>query len=262
MAKGELVFIGIGLHDEKDISLKGLEAAKSCDEVFAEFYTSTIPASCISKLERLIEKPIQVLERKEVEEGKIILDSAMERKVGFLVVGDPMAATTHVSLRVSAEKRGIKTKLIHSSSVFTAIPGLLGLQHYKFGRTTSLVYPQDSYFPLSPYSVIEENLSRGLHTLVLLDINREKGMYMSIREGIELLFDMEEKVGHGVIKEDMLMCGVARAGSDNPLVRAAPARILKGIDFGPPLHTIVIPGQLHFVEEEALQVLAGYQKRR
>jgi diphthine synthase len=29
------------------------------------------------------------------------------------------------------------------------------------------------------------------------------------------------------------------------------------VDFGPPLHSIVVPGELHFLEEEALRVLAG-----
>jgi diphthine synthase len=32
---------------------------------------------------------------------------------------------------------------------------------------------------------------------------------------------------------------------------------LKDKDFGPPLHTLVIPGNLHFMEVEALVKLAG-----
>ena len=32
--------IGLGLFDEKDISLKGLEALKEVDKVYAEFFTS------------------------------------------------------------------------------------------------------------------------------------------------------------------------------------------------------------------------------
>ena len=39
---GELLFIGLGLFDEKDITLKGLEAARDADIVFAEFYTSSL----------------------------------------------------------------------------------------------------------------------------------------------------------------------------------------------------------------------------
>ena len=50
---GELAFVGLGLCDEKDLSLRGLEAIEEADTVFAELYTSLMPAFSISKLERL-----------------------------------------------------------------------------------------------------------------------------------------------------------------------------------------------------------------
>lgn len=37
-----LFFIGLGLGDEKDITVKGLEAVKSCEKVFLEGYTSIL----------------------------------------------------------------------------------------------------------------------------------------------------------------------------------------------------------------------------
>ena len=39
----ELIFIGLGLNDEKGISLKGLEETKTADHVFLELYTSLLP---------------------------------------------------------------------------------------------------------------------------------------------------------------------------------------------------------------------------
>ena len=258
---GELIFIGMGL-GKGDLTIKALNILRKCDVVFCELYTSKLSDYQIDDLKRLIGKEINVLGRKEVEEGDTLIKNALERKVAFLVVGDPMVATTHVSLRIEAERKGIKTKVINGVSVITAVPGALGLQHYKFGRTTTLAYPEDEYFPLSPYYVIKENLDRGLHTLVLLDINREKGKLMTVREGIDLLFDMEKKAGEGVIRDGTLMCGVARAGAEDCIARAAPARILRGIDFGDTPHTLVIPGNLHFVEEEALEIFAGYRKMR
>ncbi|HEC82041.1 MAG TPA: diphthine synthase [Thermoplasmatales archaeon] len=257
MSKGEIIFIGLGLYDEKDISVKGLEMARLCSKLFVEFYTSRLTGSSLQKLERYIGKPITVLEREEVEKGDVILDAAEHRRVGFLTAGDVFAATTHVDLRLRAERRGVKTRVIHGSSVFTAVPALLGLQHYKFGRTTTLVYPEGSYFPVSPYMVVKENLERGLHTLVLLDINKEAGRYMTISEGVDLLLKMAENSGSTLVGDDTLMCGVARAGSDAPVVKAGSAKTLKTFDFGPPLHTLVVPGDLHFVEEEALRVFAG-----
>ena len=55
-ALNELVFIGLGLYDEKDISLRGLEELKEADAVFAEFYTSLMPGFSIQKLEEMIGK--------------------------------------------------------------------------------------------------------------------------------------------------------------------------------------------------------------
>jgi len=253
---GELIFIGLGLYDEKDISLKGLEVAKRCDHLFAEFYTSKLTGTDISKVEKILGKKIKVLERKEVEDGEQILKEAEKGRVGFLTAGDPMAATTHVELRIRAEERGIATRIVHGSSVFTAIPALLGLQHYKFGRTTSLVYPEDKFFPTSPYYVIKENKERGLHTLVLLDIDAEKERFMTIREGIDILLEMENRLKEGVISDDTIVCGVARAGSKKPIIKAGSILEVRDFDFGPPLHTLVVVGKLHFMERKALETFA------
>lgn len=37
-----LYFIGLGLGDEKDITLRGLEAVRRCSDVFLESYTSLL----------------------------------------------------------------------------------------------------------------------------------------------------------------------------------------------------------------------------
>jgi diphthamide biosynthesis methyltransferase len=37
-----LFVIGLGLGDEKDITVKGLEAVKSCDRIYLEAYTSIL----------------------------------------------------------------------------------------------------------------------------------------------------------------------------------------------------------------------------
>ena len=49
----ELVFIGLGLHDEKGISLHGLEETKTADNVFMELYTSLMPGFSIDRFETL-----------------------------------------------------------------------------------------------------------------------------------------------------------------------------------------------------------------
>lgn len=254
---GSLVFVGLGLDDERGITLRGLEEARAADVVFAEFYTSALRPGSIERLEKAIGKGIRVLGRADVEDAKVILEACPERRVVLLVAGDPMTATTHVDLRIRAHSVGARTAVVHGPSVFTSAAGLLGLQHYKFGRTTTLPFPQEGYSPTSPYEVLCENASRRLHTLVLLDIDAESSRYMTANEGLRLLMDMERRVGKGVLTGDTVVGVVARAGSDDAVVRAGPLSKLVDEDFGPPLHSIVVPGKLHFMEEEALRAFAG-----
>lgn len=256
MINGSLIFIGLGLYDEKDISLKGIEKIKSCEKIFAEFYTAKLTGTEIKNIEKILGKNIEVLTREETEKGDKILNIAKEKTVALLTCGDPMTATTHVDIRLRAIKLGIKTRIIHGSSIVTAVPGLLGLQNYKFGRATTLAYPEKNYFPTSPYDIIKENKEAGLHSLVLLDIQSDKKRYMTANEGMHLLLKMEEKQKDGIIKNDSIICVVARAGSTEPIVLAGRLEDIIDRDFGPPLHTIVIPGKLHFLEIEALQILA------
>jgi diphthine synthase len=256
MSKGRLIFVGLGLYDEADVSLKGLQELKQCDEVFAEFYTAKLGKFNRKSFEKLIGKKIEVLSRVETENGDKIIDAATKNNVVFLTGGDPMIATTHVDLRLRAIKQGIPTRIIHSSSIATAVPGLLGLQNYKFGRTTTLAFAEKEYFPTSPYTVINNNKKMGLHTLVLLDIQAEKNLYMTANEGFELLLKMEGKLREHLFADDTIACVVARAGAPKPMVVANTINFLRMKDFGPPLHTIVIPGTLHFMEIEALELCA------
>jgi diphthine synthase len=97
----------------------------------------------------------------------------------------------------------------------------------------------------------------GLHTLVLLDIQAEKNHYMTANEGFNLLVKMEEKLKKHLITDETLACVVARAGAPDQRIIADTLSNLLKIDFGPPLHTIVIPGSLHFMEIEALELCAS-----
>jgi len=239
------------------MSLRALEEARNCSTLYAEFYTAAPTGTTKGRLEEALGKSITVLDRTAVENGQMILDSAKDRDTGLLVVGDPFSATTHVELRIRARKAGIAVTIVHGASALTAVPGLLGLQHYKFGRTTTLPFPEKGYCPESPYDMIGENLSRGLHTLVLLDIQADRGRLMTAPEGLRILAELEKRKGGGLFADDSLVCVVARAGSPAPVVRAGRLAALVDEDFGPPHHSIVVPGKLHFMEAEALVELAG-----
>jgi len=259
---GQLKFIGLGLHSEFGISLHGLDGAKEADLVLAELYTSLMPGLSLERLERLLGKPVKVLSRSDVEENaeQTILNEAKTKTVAFLVPGDPMAATTHLDLRLRAEKAGIKTRIVHGASVTSAVSSVIGLQNYKFGRTVTIPIVEAGTMPESPYDFIKENLNRGLHTLVLLDIKAEEKTYMTIPQALKQLLATEEKRRENVITNKSLAVGVARIGSEDMKIKAGRVERVQSYDFGGPPHSIVIPGKLHFMEAEALQVLAGAER--
>jgi diphthine synthase len=257
---GRLALISIGISDTLDMSLRALEEAKTCDRLYAELYT-TILNTGIAEISRLIGKPVTQLRRHDLEEdSKRIIHEAEEKRIGILIGGDCLTATTHLALLLDAKKRGIETQIVHGSSILTAIAET-GLSPYHFGRTITVPLPLleqgETRLPLSPYRVLGENLERGLHTLFLLDLDAEHGRYLSVNEAMRLLLAAEEEEGRGVFKEETLAVGAARLGSGSQIIRGGLVRNLLNFDFGPPPHVLIVPGRLHFLEEEALKLLAS-----
>jgi diphthine synthase len=259
---GEIVFVGLGLHDEMGISLRGLEEVKTADNVFLELYTSLMPNFSTERFENLSSKRLTVVSRKELEEknGEAILKAARNGKVVLLVPGDPLVATTHVALRIEAEKHGLRTRLVHGASILSAAIGLSGLHNYKFGKSVTIPF-SDGILYETPYNVIGQNKRLGLHTLCLLDIKAEEKRYLSIKEALELLLKIEDKRKEKSVTGQTLGVGIARAGSSNPKVKAGFVEELLGYDFGDPPHCMVFAGKLHFMEAEALIVLADAPER-
>lgn len=253
---GELVFIGLGLHDEKGITLRGLEEVRAADLVFAEFYTSALLGTRLESLQGLVGKPIARLTREQVEDGAKVLDAARDHRVAFLVAGDPMVATTHVDLRLRAAAAGIPTRVVHGVSILGAAAGALGLQAYKFGRTTTVPFPSPGFAPTSPLDPILENLRAGLHTLVLLDL-REDGSFLDPKEALRSLLGMAGAKGTADFGPATLVCVLSQVGSADLRITAGAAADLLTKDLGPPLHCLVVPGTLHFLEKDALIAFAG-----
>ncbi len=255
-----LIFIGLGLHDEKGITLAGLEAIKGCDKLFMEEYTAFLTGTSHERLEALYGMPIELLDRKAVEDGHSILESARTRNTAFLVPGDVMSATTHIDLTLRARDMGIETSIVPGVSALNAVPGFLGLQIYKFGKITTIPFWEDDYKPASFYDAIADNLEMGLHSLVLLDIQAHVPRYMTASHALEMLIEVEKDCQKGIFTPHRLVCVVARAGGPDVLVRAGTLAELRGMDFGGPMHSIVVPGKMHFMEAEALVKLAGAPK--
>jgi len=256
---GELTFIGLGLCDDMDISLRGLQVIRNSDFVFAEFYTSLMSGFCMERFKRRIGKQVSVVCRKDLEEdkGELILQKAAEARVAFLVPGDPLIATTHVDLRIRARKRGIRTKIVHGASIISAVTGLSGLQNYRFGRSVTIPFSDGEHISETPYDVIAKNRSMNFHTLCFLDVKAEERRFMTVNEALNVLLLLEKKRREGVITTNSLAIGVARAGCEDVIVKAGYLEDLLDYDFGGPPHSLVIPAdRLHFMEAEALNNLA------
>jgi diphthine synthase len=259
---GELVFIGLGLHDEYGLSLRGQIEARSCDVLFAELYTSRMPGLDLENLQRLVGKNVHVLSRQEVEEDaeETILSKTKTGRVGFLVPGDPLVATTHVDLRLRALKSGIASRIIHAASVVSAAAGATGLQSYKFGRTTTIPVSYEGQFPQSVIQAIVNNLSSGLHSLVLLEIDVENKQFVSIPTALKLLWANSKNLPRTSISDGTLVVGLSRLEAPDMQVTAGRLGDVMRIDFGQPPYLLIFPGKLHFVEAEALQLICHAPK--
>ena len=236
-----LFMIGLGLWDSLDISLKGLDTAKKCDHIYLENYTSRL--SCpITKLESLFGKKVILANRDMVEvHAELILEHAKNENVAFLVIGDVFGATTHTDLKLRAVKEGITVKVIHNASVLTAV-GDSGLELYKFGKVTSIPFENEDV--KSPLEVLEMNQKNGLHTLFLLDLRPDEERFMTIKEASEYLLNHIE---------DCNALGCAGLGSGEPEIVYAELSILKEKKFEKFPQCLIIPGNLHFIEEDSLK---------
>ncbi len=241
-----LTIAGLGIWDENDISLRCLDAVKKADIVYVELYTNLWHGD-IKNLEKLAGRKITVIARKGVEEGfEKILGEAKLKDVCLLVPGDPLAATTHADLVMQAKKSNIDVRVVHASSIFTAIAEC-GLQLYKFGKTATLPLPEKTggAAPNSVYDTIKGNLSLGLHTLLLLDIDVENGKNLGVKEALLIL----EKLDADKILTGKKIVVMPMLGSAEQKIKYGFSGDLMKIDFELPA-VLIVPGKLHFAEEE------------
>ena len=233
-----LYLIGLGLN-EKGITLEGLEAIKKCKKVYLESYTVDFPYP-VSKLEKVTEGKIIKLDREKVEDNGIV-EEAKKEDVCLLIYGCPLFATTHISLIMEALKKKVKLKIIYSASVFDAVAET-GLQLYKFGKVTSLTKWGKNFKPDSFLDIVSQNKSIGAHSLILVDIGLEFNDAIN-----ELKTSIERKKGS---VDKIVVC--SSIGTAKSVIYYGTIDKLKGKKIPAP-YCFIIPGEMHFLEEEALE---------
>lgn len=265
-----LYFVGLGLGDERDITLRGLHVVRNAAAVYLEAYTSLLAAPT-SALEALYRRPVVVADREMVEDAadRILDDARRPGGAAFLVVGDPFGATTHTDLWLRARHRQLPVTVVHNASIMNAVAAC-GLQLYRFGETVSLCFWTDTWTPHSFYDKLVSNYRAQLHTLCLLDIkvkepsleslargkkHYEAPRFMTIAEAVHQLLVCDQRCGEQVCTPDTLAVGIARLGQPDQSIAAAPLSQLRHYDFGKPLHSLVIPASdIHFHELDILNL--------
>ena len=239
-----LFLIGLGLN-ERGISLEGIESLKNCEKVYIENYTVNFPYS-FDELENVLGKKLINADRDLVESNKIVPE-AKNGNVALLVYGSPLTATTHISLIEEAKKQEVEYRIIYSGSVFDGIAET-GLQIYKFGKIASMPMWRESFNPTSFADIIKENQSINAHSLILIDIGLELPDAIN-----ELQVAMEEK---GIQEDKILVC--SELGTKNQKMIYDKVENFKNTNVNKP-YCIIIPGKLHFFEEEVLKNLPENQ---
>jgi len=233
-----LYLIGTGM-DEKSISAEALKKLKDCDKIYLDNYTVNFPYT-IEELQKSLNLKIEALNRSKVERLEF-LNEAKKKEVAFLVYGDTLSATTHITIVQECRKQNIKYQIFHNASILTAISET-GLQLYKFGKTASMPnWKEHTNKPTSFMNYIKENQSIQAHTLILTDIGLE------IKDAIAQLKESAKKVK---LPKKIIAC--SNAGTEKQKIFYDTPNNLKNKKIPMPF-CIIIPGEMHFVEEEALE---------
>lgn len=136
-----------------------------------------------------------------------------------------------------------------------------------------MVWFTENWRPTSWYPRLQENVSAGLHSLILLDIKvkewdhetlartgRMKYLpprFMTVAECAKQMVEVEDELKGGICGKDALAVGVSRIGSEDMQIVAGTLDQLCDADLGRPLHSLVLVGRRgHEIERDFLEEFA------
>ena len=123
--------------------------------------------------------------------------------------------------------------------------GDTGLSLYKFGKTASIPFHNKNI--KTPIEIYEQN--KDMHTLFLLDLNPKENIYMNYKEGINYLIENSE-----VINKNTKIVICAALGTDEEIIKYGTVEELLKIVITVYPQCIIIPGKLHFMEDDFLEL--------
>ena len=251
-----LYFIGMGLRGFYTCSLECLDVIQKADTIYVEKYTNFVLEELPPLMQKISSK-FKFISREELEEKDLIfLEKNRNKTIALLIPGDPFIATTHISLRIAAKKKGFNCHVIHNTSIVSAAASASGLSVYKFGKTVTLPFSEN--YSDTPYEIIKANKLINAHTLVLLDIDLFSNRFLAVDEAIDQLLELEHVKREKVFINDSKVVGIAQLGYNYEFIHAGTALNLRKVhwrEIGPPQSLIICAENLHFTEEEALKEL-------
>jgi len=235
--------VGLGL-DVGSISAEALEAVKTCDVIYLENYTVNFPYS-VEELSKSLGVAIKELSREQVEDESIVEESR-EKNVALLVYGDCLSATTHMQLIMRCKQEKISYFIFQNASILIAV-ARAGLSPYKFGKVASMPsWKEHTNKPTSFVSYLKDNSSIEAHSLILTDIGLE------LSDSLAQLDESCKKEDYSLPEKIIVL---SSAGTDFEKIYFDSVMGLKRLDVMKPF-CLIIPGELHFAEREALEVLS------
>lgn len=221
--------------------------------MYVDCYTSFWDERTLEYVEGLAKSLVKSYRRMLEEEAHKVVADARTKVVGVLAPGDPFIATTHSSMMEIAARKGVKVEVVNGVSIISAAISLSGLHVYKFGKTATLPKTEDPALYTQPVKILEENLSRQAHTLLLLD-TAEGGL--SVDVGLNKLMQAAANMGKRVVDEKTLAIALARVGHSDQVVKAGRVEELLVENYPPSPHCLIIPSALHFSEKEVVKTYA------
>lgn len=235
-------FVSAGFNPPASLTIEEVSFLDMCDKIIVDTFTSPF------YLKNYKGRELIFADRGMLEDYEWIFQE--NGNIAIIISGDSFSATTHFNIFIEAIRRGIETKVFHNATIVPLAATRLGLQLYKIGPVVSLPRFTEKFRPLSPYEKIKRNKEMDMHTIILLDVYPP----MTLEEAIDELMEMEGILRGGIFSTETKLGVVSSLGMPEEKIKFDTINRLKEEkSLNPPI-TLVLPGKLHFQEEENLSI--------
>jgi diphthine synthase len=254
-----LSFVGLGLGSVEYLTRGAEKALLSSEKVYLDTYTGYLSSELEEFLRNLLGERLIHADRKKLEDDlHEIVEEAKGKEIVIAAPGDPLIATTHISILLEAVKRGVSVRPRSMAFRYSRPPRATpAYRHTSSAEPSRFPEGRRTRFSRGVYQVVAQNEERGLHSLILLD-TADGGL--SASEAAEYLLRIEEKIGHGVFRRDRIVVVLANVGLRTAQKMCNALGELPRTTLQSPPHVLIFPGDLNFVEREALKMIASCDK--